>query len=107
MLREVLDANGYRVLAARDGTEALRMAAAHTGPIQLLLTDVVMPGMAGPRLVDLVTQTRPEVKVLYISGYSDEAVTRHGLIGPNRAFLSKPFGPEVLLRKVRESLDGG
>jgi CheY-like chemotaxis protein len=107
MLREVLDANGYSVLVARDGAEALQIAAAHAAPIQLMVTDVIMPGMTGPKIVDLVAQTRPEVKVLYISGYSDEAVTRHGLIGPRRAFLSKPFAPEALLRRVRESLDAG
>ena len=60
--------------------------------------------MTGPKIVEVVAPTRPEMKVLYISGYSDEAVARHGLIGPGRAFLSKPFHPEVLLRKVRESL---
>ncbi|HVQ77894.1 MAG TPA: ATP-binding protein [Candidatus Binatia bacterium] len=105
MLREILEANGYSVLVAREGTEAVQMAAAHAGPIEIIVIDVIMPGMAGPKIVDLVARTRPEVKVLFISGYSDEAVTRHGLIGPRRAFLSKPFGPEVLLRKVRESLD--
>jgi FixJ family two-component response regulator len=66
-----------------------------------------MPGVTGPQIVDLVAPTRPKMKVLFISGYSDESITRHGLIGPGRAFLSKPFGPETLLRKVRESLDAG
>jgi len=92
---------------ARDGAEALQIAAAHTGPIQLMVTDVIMPGMTGPSIVDLVAPTRPEMKVLFVSGYSDESVTRLGLAGPGRAFLSKPFGPEVLLRRVRESLDAG
>ena len=64
-------------------------------------------GMTGPQIVELVTQARPEMKVLYISGYSDESVVRHGLIGPGRAFLSKPFGPDALLQKLRESLDTG
>jgi len=107
MLREVLDANGYSVLVARDGAEALQVAAAHAGPIQLMITDVIMPGMTGPKIVDLVVPTRPEMRVLFVSGYSDESVTRHGLTGPGRTFLSKPFGPEVFLRKVRESLDAG
>jgi FixJ family two-component response regulator len=70
-----------------------------------MVKDVIMPGMTGPRTVDLVSQTRPEMKVLFISGYSDESVVRHGLIGPGRSFLSKPFGAEVLLRRVRECLD--
>jgi len=107
VIGEVLDANGYSVLVARDGAEALQIAAEHAGPIQLMVTDVIMPGMTGPKIVDLVAPTRPEMKVLFISGYSDEAVTRHGLAGPGRAFLSKPFGPEILLRTVRESLDAG
>jgi CheY-like chemotaxis protein len=107
LLREALEANGYSVLVARDGAEALQIAEAHAGPIQIMVTDVIMPGMTGPKIADLVAQTRPEMKVLYISGYSDESVVRHGLIGPGRAFLSKPFGPEVLLRRVRESLDAG
>jgi two-component system cell cycle sensor histidine kinase/response regulator CckA len=105
MLSELLDANGYAVLVARDGAEALRVAAAHAGPIQLMVTDVIMPGPTGPKVVDLLAPTRPEMKVLFVSGYSDESITRHGLAGPGRAFLSKPFGPEVLLRRVRESLD--
>jgi PAS domain S-box-containing protein len=105
MLREILDANGYSVLVARDGAEALRMSAAHAGPIQLMVTDVIMPGITGPRVAELVAEARPETKVLFVSGYSDESVTRHGLLGPGRTFLSKPFGPELLLRRVRESLD--
>jgi PAS domain S-box-containing protein len=105
LLREVLEANGYSVLAARDGTEALKLAEAHAGTIHVMVTDVIMPGMSGPKIVDLIAPTRPEMKVVFVSGYSDESVTRHGLAGPGRAFLSKPFGPEVLLRKVRESLD--
>jgi two-component system cell cycle sensor histidine kinase/response regulator CckA len=105
MLREALEANGYFVLVAQDGAEALQIAEAHAGPIQIMVTDVIMPGMTGPKIVELVEQIRPEMKVLYISGYSDESVVRHGLIGPGRAFLGKPFGPEALLRKVRETLD--
>jgi CheY-like chemotaxis protein len=105
LLREVLEASGYSVLVARDGAEVVKIAEAHTGPIHIMVTDVVMPGMSGPKIVDLMAKTRPGMKVLFLSGYSDESVTRHGLVGPGRAFLSKPFGPEVLLRKVRESLD--
>jgi two-component system, cell cycle sensor histidine kinase and response regulator CckA len=105
MLSETIESNGYSVLVARDGAEALQIAGEHAGPIPIMVTDVVMPGMTGPKLVDLFAQTRPEMKVLYISGYSDESVCRNGLMGPGRAFLSKPFGPDVLLRRVRESLD--
>jgi two-component system cell cycle sensor histidine kinase/response regulator CckA len=104
LLRETLEGSGYFTLVARDGAEALQIVEDYANPIQLILTDVIMPGMTGPKIVELVAQNRPEVKVLYISGYSD-AVTRHGLTGPGRAFLSKPFSPEVLLRRVRELLD--
>jgi YesN/AraC family two-component response regulator len=90
---------------AGDGAEASKIAEAHTGTIHIMVTDVIMPGTSGPKIVDLIAPTRPEMKVLFLSGYSDESVTRHALVGPGRAFLSKPFGPEVLLRKVRESLD--
>jgi len=107
LLREALEANGYSVLVARDGAEALQIAEAHAGPIQIMVTDVIMPGVTGSKIAELVAETRPEVKVLYISGYSEESVLRHGLIGPGRAFLSKPFGPEVLIRRVREALDAG
>jgi PAS domain S-box-containing protein len=107
MLRETLEANGYSVLPARDGVEALQIAEAHAGPIQIMVTDVIMPGMSGPKIVELVARARPETKVLYVSGYSDDFVSRNGLIGPGRAFLSKPFGPEVLLRRVRDTLDAG
>jgi two-component system cell cycle sensor histidine kinase/response regulator CckA len=105
LLRETLEAHGYSVLVARNGAEALQIAEAHGGPIQIMVTDVIMPGMAGSRVAELVSLARPEMKVLFISGYSDESVTRHGLVGPGRAFLSKPFGGEALLRCVRESLD--
>ena len=105
LLRETLKANGYPVLVAQEGAEAIQIASTHAGPIQIMVTDVIMPGSTGPKIVDLIAQTRPAMKVLYMSGYSDESITRHGLVGPGRAFLSKPFGPEVLLRRVRELLD--
>ena len=104
-LREALAGSGYSVLVARDGPEAVRVAGAHAGIIQILVTDVIMPGMTGPRMVEIVAKTRPEMKVLYVSGYSDESVTRHGLMGPGTAFLGKPFSLETLLHRVRELLD--
>jgi PAS domain S-box-containing protein len=106
LLQETLEANGYLVLVARDGAEALQIAEEHDGAIPIMVTDVIMPGMTGPKIVELMEQVRPGLKVLYISGYSEESVVLHGLIGPGRNFLSKPFGPEALLRKVRESLSG-
>jgi CheY-like chemotaxis protein len=105
LLEEILRASGYTVLVARDGTEALQLAAGHPGLIPLMVTDVILPGAFGPRIAELVAQERPDMKVLFISGYSDEAVARHGLTGPGRTFLSKPFGSELLLRRVREALD--
>jgi CheY-like chemotaxis protein len=106
LLAETLRGNGYTVLAACDGTEALRLVDAHAGPVQIVVTDVIMPGLAGPEVVDLVAPRYPEMKVLYISGYSDDSVVRHGFIGPGRAFLSKPFSPDDLLGRVRELLEG-
>jgi CheY-like chemotaxis protein len=106
VLREALESHGYTVLAARDGSEALQIVEEHAGPIHLIVTDVVMPGMTGPRMVELASQHRPDLKVLFLSGYSPESALRSGDLGPGRAFLAKPFGGEGLLRKVRESLDG-
>ena len=106
VLGETLEANGYRVLTARDGAEAFQIADAHAGPIQLLVTDVIMPGMTGRDVVERVTPTRPEMKVLYISGYTDEAIKRHGVISRGSAFLSKPFAAGAFLLKIRQVLDG-
>jgi PAS domain S-box-containing protein len=105
LLREALASSGYSVLVAGNGAEAVQVAQAHAGAIPIMVTDVIMPGIRGPMIAELLAPTRPEMKILYISGYSDESVTRHGLAGPGRAFLSKPFGPDVLLRRVRETLD--
>ncbi len=106
LLREGLEESGYTVLTARDGAEGLQVAEGHAGALALMVSDVIMPGMTGPRLVELLARVRPQMKVLYISGYSEEAVSRHGLLGPGAAFLTKPFGLGVFLRRVRESLDG-
>jgi PAS domain S-box-containing protein len=104
LLRETLEANGYTVLVARDAREAVGAAAAHDGPIQLLVTDVIMPGLSGSKLADEMVRTRPEVKVLYISGYMEEAVVTHGAFGPGTAFLAKPFSSKALLQKIAELL---
>ena len=105
LAREVLAQRGYQVLAAADGTAALAVAAQHPGPIHLLLTDVVMPRMSGRELAEELTARHPGLKVLYMSGYTDDAVLRHGVLRSAVAFLQKPFGPGVLARKVREILD--
>jgi CheY-like chemotaxis protein len=103
--RHVLLAGGYRVLEARDGEEAFRVAQQCQGPIHLLVTDVVMPRMGGPQLAELLARDRPELRVLFVSGYADEAITRCGVPEAGSSFLQKPFNPVQLARKVREVLD--
>jgi len=104
LLRETLEVNGYTVLVAGNAEEGLRSAAEHDRPIHLLVTDVVLPGPSGRKLADELSRTRPQTKVLYISGYTDEAIIRHGIFGPGVPFLSKPFSSEVLLRTITELL---
>jgi two-component system, cell cycle sensor histidine kinase and response regulator CckA len=104
MVRRTVEAKGYSVLEARNGREALRVAKQHQGPIHLLLTDVVMPGISGRVLADRLAGLLPGVKVLYMSGYTDDVVTRRGRLGPETPILVKPFTPEALARKVREVL---
>jgi DNA-binding NtrC family response regulator len=99
-----LGLSGYRVLLARRGTEALQVVAQHPGPIHLLVTDVVMPGLSGRELAECLAIDQPDMKVLYISGYTDEEIARHHVPGGGPMFLQKPFTPEALARKVRELL---
>ena len=105
ILREVLSGHGYTVLTAANGEEGLRVLSSHPGPIHLLLTDVVMPMMAGPDLSDRAAALRPETRTLFISGYTEHTVIRHGVSGRGAGFLQKPFTPEAVARKVREVLD--
>ena len=104
--RRILVRGGYAVLEASDGNEALRVAAQHRGPIHLLLTDVVMPGMGGRQLAEELSALHPAMKVLYVSGYPDDAIVGHGIREGEVHFLQKPFSPSALARKVREVLDG-
>jgi len=106
LAQEVLEARGYRILVAGLPSEALEIAVAHPGPIHLLLTDVVMPGASGRQIADRLSVTRPEMRVLYMSGYMEDTVLRHGISEQELAFLPKPFAPNTLARKVREVLDG-
>jgi PAS domain S-box-containing protein len=106
MAHEILLETGYEVLVARDGKEALKLAEQFPGEIQLMLTDVVMPIMSGRQLTELLTPKRPAMKVLYMSGYTDDAIVHHGVLGQGTLFIGKPFSPDVLSRKIREILDG-
>src|SRR2546422_11627134 len=105
LARKVLERAGYRVLVAAGGAEALDLAERYAGPIHLLLSDVVMPGMNGRELMRRLAQLRPDLRVLYMSGYADEAVAQHGVLDPGTAFLQKPFTPGGLADKVRGVLD--
>jgi PAS domain S-box-containing protein len=106
LVRDMLQHLGYNVLEARHGIEAQVLSIQHPGPIHLLITDVVMPQMSGREIAEQLTSEHPETKVLYMSGYTDDAVVRHGVLAAHMAFLQKPFTPEALARKVREVLDG-
>jgi len=105
LTKRVLEARGYTVLAARNGAEALEIVAQHPSKIHLMITDVVMPGMNGRELAQHARARRSYLKVLYVSGYTGEAVLQHRLLEPGVAFLQKPFTPDVLARKTREVLD--
>ncbi len=106
VMRQGLERYGYTVLEAPDGDTALQLAAKHHGPIHLLLTDVVMPGVSGRQLADQLVRLRPGIKVLYASGYTDDAIIHHGILEPGIAYLQKPFTRDALARTVREVLDG-
>jgi two-component system cell cycle sensor histidine kinase/response regulator CckA len=105
LARQVLEQNGYTVLEATNGGEAIVVAEQHRGRIALLITDVVMPGMNGPDVAERLAGLRPEIRVLYISGYADDAIGAGGVLEAGMAYLPKPFSSEALLVKVREGLD--
>ncbi len=105
LTQRVLEARGYTVLAARNGVEALEIVGRHPTQIHLMITDVVMPGMNGREVAQLACAKRSDLKVLYVSGYTGEAVLQHRLLQPGVAFLQKPFTPDALAHKTREVLD--
>jgi CheY-like chemotaxis protein len=105
LIAGLLAGRGYKVLEAARSDEALRLARSYRGPIHLALVDVIMPEMSGPEVVRQIAARRPKMRVLFISGYTDEAIMHHKIAESGAAFLSKPFLPEALARKVREVLD--
>jgi signal transduction histidine kinase/sensor domain CHASE-containing protein/CheY-like chemotaxis protein len=106
LVKDFLGAAGYHVLEAPDGVQALRVAAGHPGPIHILITDVVMPHLSGPELAAKLGSERKDLKVLFISGYTDDTVFRHGVLEGDVAFLQKPFNLKALAQKVHGILLG-
>jgi two-component system cell cycle sensor histidine kinase/response regulator CckA len=102
---KILELKGDKVIMASNPTEAVQVCERHEGPIHLLLTDVIMPTMSGRQLAEHVAFLRPELKVLYMSGYTDNAIVPHGILEEGTPFLQKPFTPDSLTHKVREVLD--
>ena len=106
LVRRLLEGYGYSVLEARNGAEALEVAGAHEASIDLLLTDVVMPQMSGPELAEQLARRRPGLRVIFMSGYTDEKLDPQGVLEPTVQFMAKPFTPDTLARRVRAVLDG-
>ncbi len=106
LVLEILRRNGYTVLTARNGGEALLVCERHSGAIDLMLTDVVMPGLGGRELALRLGPLRPVMKTLFMSGYTDDAISHSGVLDPGTHYIQKPFTPGALARKVREVLDG-
>lgn len=102
--KKILKSRGYTVLEAKDGNACLKIAQEYPGPIHLLLIDMLMPGMSGREVADRLVTLRERTSVLYMSGYPNEAILSHCGLYPGTAFVRKPFSPEILLRKVGESL---
>jgi len=105
LIVDVLMNAGYTVLAAPDGEKAEKLCKKHTGPLHLLVTDMVLPRMSGRDVAQKLAQYRPDAKVLFMSGYTDDVIFHSGALDPDMAFIEKPFSPDVFLRKVREVLD--
>jgi DNA-binding NtrC family response regulator len=102
---QFLTRSGYTVLEAIDGEDAVRASREYGGPIQLIITDVVMPRLGGPQLAERLAEERPDMKVLFVSGYAENTILQHGKIDVRKRFLQKPFSLKTLARKVREVLE--
>ena len=105
LVQRILKMQGYTVVTAANPDEAVAITREFKGPIQLMVTDIVMPGMSGLQLAERLTPMRPDMRVLFVSGYTDDALGHQGVLDPGTAFLQKPFSPNALARKVREVLD--
>ena len=105
VIREVLESKGYQVLEAYDREDALEIAERYPGRIDVLVTDIVMPQLRGTELASLINKSHPGAVVIFISGYSEEALVESGLLGQNETLIQKPFDPETLAVKIRELLD--
>jgi len=105
LMCRILEGKGYTVLPAEGGGAARDIATSHRGPIHLVLTDVVMPGMSGSEVADWLTKLRPDIRVLFMSGYTDDAIVHHGVLEAGMHFIEKPFTVVAITRKVRQVLD--
>ena len=105
MAGKILEKRGYRILETSNGDDALLACDRRKSPIHLMLADIVMPGMSGSELAKLLIPLYPEIKILYMSGYTDNAIVRHGVLEKGVNYIQKPFTMEGLARKVREVLD--
>jgi CheY-like chemotaxis protein len=106
LTRRFLELRGYRVLEAGNGPEALRISRGHNGTIHIMVTDVVMPKMSGREVALQLASERPQMKVLYMSGHTEESIVDHGVLRQGVEFLQKPFSQKELVRRVRNILDG-
>jgi DNA-binding NtrC family response regulator len=107
LICHTLRKSGYKILEAANGLRAMEVSQNHSDPIHLLLTDTVMPHMSGSQLAQLMVKARPTLRVLYVSGYTDDSIIRHGVMRESTAFLQKPFSNHVLVSTVREVLNQG
>jgi len=106
LAKRILEKQGYKILDGSQGNEAIQICEEHKGPIHMMVTDVVMPGMSGRELANRLMSVHPEMKVLYMSGYTDDAIVHHGVLDPGIAYIQKPFAPDTFASKVRQILDG-